>query len=54
MQQKRFKKIVKELKDINNLVKQYSEMESDYSEYKCKLFNIVNVIDYFLDEYSKQ
>ena len=47
-------KIVKELKDINNLVKQDPEMEGDYSEYKCNLFDIVNVIYYFLDEYSKQ
>ena len=47
-------KIVKELKDINNLVKHYAEMEVDYSEYKCKSFDIVNAIDYFLDEYSKK
>ena len=47
-------KIVKELKDINNFVKHYAEMEGDYSEYKCKSFDIVNAIDYFLDEYSKK
>ena len=29
-------------------------MEDDFSEYKCKLFNIINAIEYFLYEYSKK
>ena len=40
-------KVVKELKDINSLVNHYTQMEDDYSEYKYKLFNIINAIDYF-------
>ena len=40
-------KVVKELKDMNSLVNHYAQMEDDYSEYKCKLFNIINAIDYF-------
>ena len=47
-------KVVKELKDINSFVQHYAQMEDDYNEYKCKLFDIVNAIDYFLDEYSKK
>ena len=47
-------KVVKELKDINSFVQRYAQMEDDYNEYKCKLFDIVNAIDYFLDEYSKK
>ena len=47
-------KVVKELKDINSLVNHYVQMEDDYSEYKCKLFDITNAIDYFLYEYSKK
>ena len=47
-------KVVKELKDINSLVNHYAQMEDDYSEYKYKLFDIINAIDYFLDEYSKK
>ena len=47
-------KVVKELKDINSFVQHYVQMEDDYNEYKCKLFDIVNAIDYFLDEYSKK
>ena len=47
-------KVVKELKDMNSLVNHYTQMEDDYSEYKCKLFNIINAIDYFLYEYSKK
>ena len=47
-------KVVKELKDINSLVNHYAQMEDDYSEYKCKLFDIINAIDYFLYEYSKK
>ena len=47
-------KVVKELKDINSLVNPYTQMEGDYSEYKCKLLNIIYAIDYFLYEYSKR
>ena len=47
-------KVVKELKDMNSLVNHYAQMEDDYSEYKSKLFNIINAIDYFLYEYSKK
>ena len=47
-------KVVKELKDINSLVNHYAQMEDDYSEYKYKLFDIINAIDYFLYEYSKK
>ena len=43
----------KELKDINNLVKHYIEMDEN-SEYRSKLFDIVNAIAYFLYEYSKK
>ena len=46
-------KVVKELKDMNSLVNHYAQMEDDFSEYKNKLFAIINDIDYFLDEYSK-
>ena len=47
-------KIVKELKEIDDVVHHYAEMEDDYSEYKNKLFDIINAIDYFLYEYSKK
>ena len=47
-------KVIKELKKINSLVNHYAQMEDDYSEYKCKLFDIINAIDYFLYEYSKK
>ena len=46
-------KVNKELKDINNLVKHYIEMDEN-SEYRSKLFDIVNAIAYFLYEYSKK
>ena len=46
-------KVNKELKDINNLVKHYIEMDEN-SEYRSKLFDIVNAIEYFLYEYSKK
>ena len=39
---------------MNSLVNQYAQMEDDYCEYKCKLFDIVNAIDYFLYEYAKK
>ena len=29
-------------------------MEDDYTEYKNKLFDIINAIDYFMHEYSKK
>ena len=45
-------KVAKELKNINNLVKHYIEMDEN-SEYRSKLFNIVNAIDYFSYEYFK-
>ena len=46
-------KVVKELKNINNLDKHYIEMDGN-SEYRSKLFAIVNAIDYFLYKYSKK
>ena len=45
-------KEVKELKNIYDLVDHYIEMDKD-QEYESKLFDI-NVIDYFLDQYSKK
>ena len=47
-------KVVKELKDINSFVQHYAQMEDDYNEYKCKLFDIIHAVDYFLYEYSKK
>ena len=47
-------KVVKELKYINSFVEHYVQMEDDYNEYKCKLFNIINAVNYFLYEYSKK
>ena len=46
-------KVVKELKTINILVKHYIEMDEN-SEYRSKLFAVVNAIDNFLHEYSKK
>ena len=46
-------KIVKELKEIVDIVHHYANIEDDFSEYKYKLFNI-NAIEYFLYEYSKK
>ena len=46
-------KVAKELKDINNLVEHYIEMDEN-SEYRSKLFDIANTIEYFLYEYSKK
>ena len=48
------KKVVKELKDINIYVEHYAQMEDNYNEYKCKLFGIINAVDYFLFEYSEK
>ena len=47
-------KVVKELKDINSFIKHFAQMEDDYSEYKSKLFDIINTVDYFLYEYSRK
>ena len=49
-------KVVKELKEINIFVKHYTEMDEmdENSEYRCKLFDIANAIEYFLYEYSKK
>ena len=38
-------KVVKELKEINSFVNHYAQMVDDYSEYKCKLFDIINAVD---------
>ena len=46
-------KVAKVLKDINNLVEHYIEMDQN-SEYRSKLFNIANAIEYFLYEYFKK
>ena len=40
-------KVVKELKDINSFVERYAQMEDDYNEYECKLFDIIDAVDYF-------
>ena len=45
-------KLVKELKEINSFANHYPQMEDDYSEYKYKLFDIINAVDYFVYEYS--
>ena len=47
-------KVVKELKEINSFVNHYAQMEDDYSEYKYKLFDIINAVNYILYEYSKK
>ena len=46
-------KVVKELKGINNLVNHYIEMD-EKSDYRYKLIDIANAVDYFLYEYSKK
>ena len=46
-------KVVKELKDINIIVNHHAEMDEN-SEYRSKLFDTVNAIEYFLYEYSKK
>ena len=50
------KKVAKELKEINIFVKHYIEMYEmdESSEYRSKLFDIVNAIEYFLYEYCKK
>ena len=47
-------KVAKKLKEINISVKHYIEMDEmdENSEYRSKLFDIVNDIEYFLYEYS--
>ena len=49
-------KVAKELKEINIFVKHYIEMYEmdENSEYRSKLFDIVNAIEYFLYEYCKK
>ena len=51
--EKDLKKVAKKLKDINNLVEHYIEMDEN-SEYRSKLFDIANTIEYFLYEYFKK
>ena len=46
-------KVVKKLKDIDDIVYHYTEMDKN-SEYTSKLINIANAIDYFLCEHSKK
>ena len=40
-------KIVEELKEIDDILHHYAEIEDDFSEYKYKLFNIINAFEYF-------
>ena len=40
-------KIVKELKEIDDILHHYAEIEDDFSECKYKLFNIINAFEYF-------
>ena len=46
-------KVAKESKEQNIFVKHYIEMDKN-SEYRSKLLDIVNAIEYFLYEYSKK
>ena len=46
-------KVVKELKNINNLIEHGIDTDED-SEYIRELFDLVNAINYFLYEYSKK
>ena len=46
-------KVVKELKDLDNIVQHYIEMDKN-SEFISKLIDIANAIDHFLYEYSKK
>ena len=39
---------------MSSLVNHCDQWEDDFTEYKYKLFNIINTIGYFLDEYSKK
>ena len=47
-------KVVKELKDINDSVNHEMFIMDEDSEYRSKLIDMVNAIDYFLNEYSKK
>ena len=47
-------KVVKELKNINGIVNRYIYIMNEDIESRSKLIDIVNAIDYFLDEYSKK
>ena len=47
-------KVVKELKDINNSLNHEIYIMDEDSECRSKVIDIVNAIDYFLDEYSKK
>ena len=47
-------KIVKKLKEVDDIVHHHAEMENNSNEYKQKLFNIIDAIDYFLYQYSKK
>ena len=47
-------KVVKELKNINGIVNCYIYIMNEDIESRSKLIDIVNAIDYFLDEYSKK
>ena len=40
-------KIVKVLKETDDILHHYAEMEDDFSECKYKLFNIINAIECF-------
>ena len=47
-------KVVKELKDANDIVNRDIFIMDEDSEYRSKLTDIANAIDYFLYEYSKK
>ena len=47
-------KVVKELKDANDIVNRDIFIMDEDSEYRSKLIDIANSIDYFLYEYSKK
>ena len=47
-------KVVKELKNIIGIVNRYIYIMNEDIESRSKLIDIVNAIDYFLDEYSKK
>ena len=47
-------KVVEELKNISNFVNHDIFIMNEDREYRSKLIDIVNAIDYFLYEYSKK
>ena len=47
-------KVVKELKDANDIINRDIFIMDENSEYRSKLIDIANSIDYFLYEYSKK